>query len=400
MRTCFLAPFVLLAGCSETAKDTAAPTDTADTAAQDTAANSGTDDIDPNSVDDDGDGYAEEDGDCDDGNAAANPGEDEVWYDDVDEACDGGDDFDQDGDGFDMNEDCNDEDSRVNPDAVEAANGADDDCDGLIDNGTDSGDDDGDGYSEADGDCDDADSARHPGASEVCDGAVDEDCDGTVDEADAVLGSDADCPATTCLEIHYARPAAPDDTYWISVGGVAHEVVCDMTRDTGGWTLVANFIWPGTTNGIPGWTSGSLVGTTTTDRTQSWKLDDSDINALVSVRYRARGLATFCTLEDRSTGACAVDTTLYWDSACVYTSGSTSTGACTAAYQTYDLDAWTELSNPCSWHYGLTSADCGVTSEFGTSHEGDHVFAGIVGTYIHGYDGRPSEDPGVEVWVR
>ena len=80
--------------------------------------------------------------------------------------------------------------------------------------------------------------------------------------------------------------------------------------------------------------------------------------------------------------------------------GTASTGACTAAYQTYDLDAPTDLTNPCSWHYGLTSADCGVTSEFGTSHEGDHVFAGIVGTYIHGYDGRSNEDPSVEVWVR
>ena len=43
---------------------------------------------------------------------------------------------------------------------------------------------DGDGYSEVDGDCDDADSSLSPGVSELCDG-VDNNCDGTVDEASA-----------------------------------------------------------------------------------------------------------------------------------------------------------------------------------------------------------------------
>lgn len=42
-------------------------------------------------------------------------------------------------------------------------------------------DDDHDGYSENDGDCDDADSSRYPGAPEYCD-AVDNDCDGMINE--------------------------------------------------------------------------------------------------------------------------------------------------------------------------------------------------------------------------
>ncbi len=374
------------------------PDATGDVADTDTAAA----DTGPNDrhTDDDGDGMTEADGDCDDTDDTVYAGAEEVWYDGIDQACDGGDDDDQDGDGYPQNDDCDDADATIRPDATEVEDGIDNNCDGATDEGTDAVDDDGDGYSEADGDCDDADATRSPGTREVCDGATDEDCDGEIDEALAVLGTDPACPAASCLELRSYRPGAPDGSYWIAVGGVAHEVVCDMTRDTGGWTLVANFVWPGNTGGVAGWTSGGAVGASTTDRTQSFKLDDSEINALVSVRYRARGLASWCTLEDRSTGACTVDTTLYWDTACVYSSGTTSSGACTAAYQTYDLDAWTELSNPCGWHYGLTSADCGVTSEFGTSHEGDHVFAGIVGTYIHGYDGRPDEDPSVEVWVR
>lgn len=313
--------------------------------------------------------------------------------------------------------DCADLAPDVHPDAAEVCDGVDQDCDGEVDDGVTvvvyadvDGDGhgdpsaavsacaDGDGVSELGDDCDDADAGVHPGATEAC-GGGDEDCDGVVD-GDALEGSAAACAAESCLAVHNYRPDAPDGTYWIDLDGVPTELVCDMTRDDGGWTLVANFVWPGTTGGVAGWTSGAAVGATTTDRTQSFKVADTDINALVRFRYRARGTATMCTQDDRSVSACTVDTTLYWASTCVYASGSTSTGDCTAAYQTYDLDGWTELSNPCSWHYGLTSADCGVTSEFGTSHEGDHVFAGIVGTYTHAYDGRTGEDPSVEVWVR
>jgi hypothetical protein len=69
-------------------------------------------------------------GDCDDDNADVNPDAAEVWYDDVDQNCDGNDD-DQDGDTFDLGDDCDDEDAAVNPDATEVCNnGVDDDCDG------------------------------------------------------------------------------------------------------------------------------------------------------------------------------------------------------------------------------------------------------------------------------
>lgn len=354
----------------------------------DSAAETGT-----SAYDDDGDGFSEDDGDCDDTNPAAHPHAEEKYYDNVDEDCAGGDDNDADRDGHASSthggDDCDDTDATIYPGATDVYyDGVDQDC-----VGGDANDADGDGWPSP-ADCADDDGSINPDAVEVCDGLNDENCDGEVDEDSAVLGEEA-CPAPDCLILHSERPDLGDGTYWIDVGMGAEAMVCDMTRDDGGWTLVANFVWPGNTAGVAGWTSGARVGGTTTDRSRSFKLSDAEINALVALRYRARGTATTCLQ-----GACTVDTTLYWDAACVYDSGHSSTGACTAAFQTYDLQDWTELSNPCSWHYGLTSCECGVTSEFGTSHEGDHVFAGIVGTYTHAYDGRDGENPNVEVWVK
>ena len=108
--------------------------------------------------------------------------------------------------------DCDDSDAAVNPGAVEVCNGIDDDCDDLVDDGDPSldlgtaeawyPDGDGDGYGDdagrteacedpggavaQGGDCDDADPAVSPGAAEVCSGR-DDDCDGLVDMDDEDL---------------------------------------------------------------------------------------------------------------------------------------------------------------------------------------------------------------------
>ncbi len=196
-------------------------------------------------------GWVSDDADCDDADAAINPGATEICDPgDTDEDCDGlADDADgsadsatmgtwyrdADGDGYGDasapltaceqpsgslldSSDCDDGDASVNPGADEIcdASDTDEDCDGLADDADGSvlpvsmsvffADGDGDGYGDvtsrvsacdaasgrvADAtDCDDADAGVNPGAQEVCDAAdVDEDCDGQADDLDPSVDS-------------------------------------------------------------------------------------------------------------------------------------------------------------------------------------------------------------------
>ncbi len=78
--------------------------------------------------------------------------------------------------------DCDDQAPDVHPARAEVPqNALDDDCDGVVDDGTDGSDRDGDGTTVADGDCDDTRASVSPEAAEVLDG-LDNDCDGLADE--------------------------------------------------------------------------------------------------------------------------------------------------------------------------------------------------------------------------
>lgn len=145
--------------------------------------------------------------DCDDAEPAANPSEPELCGDGIDNNCDGAIDDDGtnsatwypdlDGDGFaidapitactqpekhraslDAGLDCDDTNSAVHPGAPDAwYDGIDSNCDAKDDY-----DQDGDTYRDPSGggnDCDDLDGATHPGAPEVCGNHRDDDCDGT-----------------------------------------------------------------------------------------------------------------------------------------------------------------------------------------------------------------------------
>ena len=159
-------------------------------------------------------GYVTPSGDCDDDDARFYPSAEESDCSDPnDYNCDGSVGYDDaDADGFPACNDCNDKDGAISPDGQEVCDGADNDCDGLKDDGDDSldvsttttayQDADSDGYGDADfslqrcatppgyalvsGDCDEANAAVNPGATEVCDG-LDNDCDALADDADDSL---------------------------------------------------------------------------------------------------------------------------------------------------------------------------------------------------------------------
>ncbi|GDX78309.1 hypothetical protein LBMAG42_01200 [Deltaproteobacteria bacterium] len=129
-------------------------------------------------VDLDGDGYLEQ-VDCNDADAAVNPGADDVPDDGVDQDCDGLDATattdDADGDGYPDAVDCDDVNPAVNPGAADSPDdGVDQDCDG-VDATTST--DDGDGFP-ATVDCDDTDPLVYPGAPDASGDGVDQDCDG------------------------------------------------------------------------------------------------------------------------------------------------------------------------------------------------------------------------------
>jgi hypothetical protein len=91
---------------------------------------------------------------------------------------------DRDGDGLTEAEgDCDDRDPSVYPDAVEWPDGLDNDCDDIIDEGTQLFDDDGDGFTEDQGDCDDDNALVYPGA-EPLESVDDANCDGLADDGD------------------------------------------------------------------------------------------------------------------------------------------------------------------------------------------------------------------------
>ncbi len=231
MRYALLALF--LAACPDTngGKDDTSVDDTDDPDTgnpDDTAVDDTAETGDP--PDADGDGWPDAE-DCDDGNPAIYPGADE-HCDGIDEDCDGTADNDPveglwyrdaDADTFGTDTDrtysctqpegyvaqggdCNDDNDSVHPAANEHCDGADEDCNGRVDDDALDGvlyylDGDADGHGDAsvtehfcteptthvlaDDDCDDADGTTYPGADEVCEDGADNGCDGVDDCAPA-----------------------------------------------------------------------------------------------------------------------------------------------------------------------------------------------------------------------
>ena len=152
--------------------------------------------------------------------ADPHPGRDAIIDDDLcyfcqsDSACGGGP-VDNDNDGYDNSTDCDDNDAAINPGATEdCTDGIDNDCDNLVDAQDPDAqncpltctDDDADTYSIEGGDCgavdcNDSDFTVNPGVVEDCADGVDNDCDNKDDCADSDCVGDPACQSSgTCSD--------------------------------------------------------------------------------------------------------------------------------------------------------------------------------------------------------
>lgn len=208
----------------------------------------------------------------------------------------------------------------------------------------------------------------------------------------------------SCLAILQSNPDAKDGVYAIQPNAnlPAFNVRCDMTADAGGWTLVGNYPYPGNV-GVAGWNGGAQVGTSFTDRSKPFKMSDAVLNSIKSSGhgFRAHGKATYCALGGGTFGPCSINTTAFFKSSCSYSS-SVLAPNCANAFRDYvfAVPIGTDATACPSGHYGLVASTCGVTSTMITSHAGDLIAVGAYAASIEAHNGRPLENPSIDVWVK
>ena len=161
--------------------------------------------------------------------------------------------IDNDGDGFDVTVDCDDNNANVYPGATEICNGIDDNCSTLIDDNdplvtgliTFYEDADGDGFGNEDvfidactapvgfvtdfTDCNDTDSMVNSTSQEICNG-IDDDCDGLVDGADPSLMGSASTWYADADGDSFGDPSVSQTACTQPTGFVDNDLDCDDTN--------------------------------------------------------------------------------------------------------------------------------------------------------------------------
>ena len=280
--------------------------------------------------------------------------------------------------------DCDDAEAAVNPGASEICNGIDDDCDGLADDadagvdtstgGTWYTDADADGYGDStaplvacdqpsgsvtdDTDCDDTAPAVNPGASEICN-SIDDDCDSLVDDADASLDAttagtwyldgdsdgygDASAPQQSCLQPSGNVADATDcDDSDAAINPAASEVCNSADDDCDGLVddadssvdLTTGGTWyvDGDADGYGGSTAVSACAQPAGSETTSTDCDDSASAVYPGASEVCNGIDDDCDSlvdDDDSSLDTATTSTWYADGDGDGYGGSTATAACT-----------------------------------------------------------------------
>ena len=96
----------------------------------------------------------------------------------------------------------------------------------------------------------------------------------------STLGRSSSNPASSAKAILTDDPTSPSGPYWITVGGVATELYCDMTTDGGGFMLCGKYNVTGGSN--TGSSNVSNLNNLTATSNATHKLSDTNIKALAA----------------------------------------------------------------------------------------------------------------------